>query len=232
MARRTAMNKEPKTESSRKGNDKSNDSLTRVSPGVYRNSQGKLVGSRGQSLGNRDNKPGDAIRNALGDMTNPGARTPAARPGQQTPPAGMPQDWFQEWQRLQQSPGNMGEQIANQVTGPNPNFEGIVRDAAGQSAQNNLGNQMGQTMGNMQMPNYGDGRTLTPQERAARGIDPRDPNTYTILPDGRVMGTLMGWSPNMQGRSVGNAIGNAIGNQAQQGRAVGNSIGDLLRRGR
>lgn len=177
MARRTAMSKEPRTESSRKGppdsnsnirrmplkredyddkgNRNSSDELTRVSPGVYRNSQGKLVGSRGQSLGNRDNRPGAAIGDALGNMTNPGARTPAARPGQQTPPAGMPQDWFQEWQRLQQSPGNMGEQIANQVTGPNPNFEGIVRDAAGQLAQNNMANQMGQTMGNMQMqPGY------------------------------------------------------------------------------
>lgn len=228
MARRTAMNKEPKTESSRKGNDKSNDSLTRVSPGVYRNSQGKLVGSRGQSLGNRNGRPGDAIRNALGDMTNPGNRAPAGRPGQQTPPAGIPQDLFQQWQQNQQSPGDMAEQIARQVTGPTPNFEGIVRDAAGQLAQNNMANQVGQAMGNMQMVNYGDGRTLTPQERAARGIDPRDPNTYTILPDGQVIGTMMGWSPNMQGRS----FGNAIGNQAQQGRAVGNSIGDLLRRGR
>lgn len=81
MARRTAMNKEPKTESSRKGNDKSNDSLTRVSPGVYRNSQGKLVGSRGQSLGNRSNNLGAQIGQALGNMTNPGDRMPAARVG-------------------------------------------------------------------------------------------------------------------------------------------------------
>ena len=239
MARRTAMSKEPKTESSRGKSlmdspdmrrlpGKPSDQLTRVSPGVYRNRQGKLVGSRGQSLGNRDNKPGDAIRNALGDMTNPGARTPAARPGQQIPPVEIPKDWYQQWQQNQQSPGNMAEQIAGQVTGPNPNFEGIVRDAAGQLAQNNMANQMGQAIGNMQMPNYGDGRTLTPQERAARGIDPRDPNIYTILPDGRVMSTMMGWSPNMQGQS----FGNAIGNQAQQGRAVGNSIGDFLRRGR
>lgn len=250
MARRTAMSKEPRTESSRKGppdsnsnirrmplkredyddkgNRKSSDELTRVSPGVYRNSQGKLVGSRGQSLGNRNNRPGDAIRNALGDMTNPGARTPAGRPGQQTPPVEIPQQWFQQWQQNQQSPGNMGEQIANQVTGPNPNFEGIVRDAAGQLAQNNMANQMGQTMGNMQMPNFGEMRTLTPQERAARGIDPRDPNTYSIMPDGRIHSTMMGWSPNMQGQN----FGNAIGNQAQQGRAVGNSMGDLLRRGR
>jgi hypothetical protein len=186
MARRTAMSKEPRTESSRKGPPDRNsnirrlpgkpiDRLTRVSPGVYRNSQGKLVGSQGQSLGRRDNRPGDAIRNALGDMTNPGnrmpagrpgqqtppvmtnpgARTPAARPGQQALPVEMPQGWLPEWQRLQQSPGNMGEQFANQVTRPNPNFEGIVRDAAGQLAQNNMANQIGQTMGNMQMqPGY------------------------------------------------------------------------------
>jgi hypothetical protein len=259
MARRTAMSKEPRTESSRKGPPDRNsnirrlpgkpiDRLTRVSPGVYRNSQGKLVGSQGQSLGRRDNRPGAAIGDALGDMTNPGnrmpagrpgqqtppvmtnpgARTPAARPGQQALPVEMPQGWLPEWQRLQQSPGNMGEQFANQVTRPNPNFKGIVRDAAGQLAQNNMANQIGQNMGNMQMPNYGEMRTLTSQERAARGIDPRDPNTYSIMPDGQVVGTMMGWSPDMQGQN----IFNATGNQAQRGRAAGNSIGDLLRRGR
>lgn len=98
MARRTAMSKEPRTESSRegerrmplkredyddKGNRNSSDELTRVSPGVYRNSQGKLVGSRGQSLGNRNNRPGAAIGDALGNMINPGNRMPAGRPGQQ-----------------------------------------------------------------------------------------------------------------------------------------------------
>lgn len=81
MARRTAMSKEPKTESSRKGGEKSGDSLTRVSPGVYRNSQGKLVGSRGQSFGNRSNNPGAQIGQALGNITNPGDRMPAARVG-------------------------------------------------------------------------------------------------------------------------------------------------------
>ena len=152
MARRTAMSKEPKTESSRegerrlpgkpgnfddKGNRKPSENLTRLSPGVYRNSQGKLVGSRGQSLGNRDGRPGDAIRNALGDMTNPGALTPAARPGQQTPPAGIPQDWFQQWQQMQQNPGSFPQQKPAPLTPEmNDQLQGVMRDMRNQRQPN------------------------------------------------------------------------------------------------
>lgn len=46
-----------------------------------------------------------------------------------------------------------------------------------------------------ELPNLSGGRRMTPQERQQRGIDPRDPNTYDIMPDGSVFGTLMGWSP-------------------------------------
>jgi hypothetical protein len=40
----------------------------------------------------------------------------------------------------------------------------------------------------------GSGRAMTEAERRARGIDPRDPNQYSILPNGNVVGTLMGWA--------------------------------------
>jgi hypothetical protein len=40
----------------------------------------------------------------------------------------------------------------------------------------------------------GQGRAMTEAERRARGMDPRDPNQYSILPDGRVVGTLIGWA--------------------------------------
>lgn len=39
------------------------------------------------------------------------------------------------------------------------------------------------------------GRTLSPEERQARGIDPRDPNQYFVDDQGNVGGTLIGWSP-------------------------------------
>jgi hypothetical protein len=115
MARKTAMGKEPgnvsialpQSEKDRlrgggrrmpgkprpmddKGNFTDKQSLDRVSPGVYRNSQGKLVGSKGQALP----KP-SPIQNALQGAAQSanqqggmlagmeGGRMPAGRPGQQ-----------------------------------------------------------------------------------------------------------------------------------------------------
>lgn len=49
------------------------------------------------------------------------------------------------------------------------------------------GGQIGEQLG---------GSTLSPEERLAQGIDPRDPNIYTRGPGGEVYGTLIGWSSN------------------------------------
>lgn len=46
----------------------------------------------------------------------------------------------------------------------------------------------------MPMPTgVGGGRPLNDADRRARGIDPRDPNQYQVMPDGNTMGTYMAW---------------------------------------
>jgi hypothetical protein len=106
MARKTAMGKEPgkvsiaipKSEKDRlagvarhlpgkprpmddKGNFTDKQSLDRVSPGVYRNSQGKLVGSKGQAL-----PKSSPIQNALqGAAVMQENVQPAPRPNQRLP---------------------------------------------------------------------------------------------------------------------------------------------------
>ena len=195
--------------------------LKRLSPGVYRNGAGQLVGSKGQALGrsspiqNALQGAGQAAGQQAGMQANmqgivqaagmEGGRMPAGRPGQQ-----MSQ---QEIDAAMQA-GNLAQSIMDQYKVPG------------------IGNQSGQMIGNMQMPNYGDARTLTPQERAARGIDPRDPNIYSIMPNGQVMSTLMGWSPNPQGLTAGQMFGNMAPQNQPQAPAQPNSISGLLRRGR
>lgn len=41
---------------------------------------------------------------------------------------------------------------------------------------------------------FGERRPVRDDERSRFGIDPRDPNRYDVLPDGSLVGTLMGWS--------------------------------------
>lgn len=60
-----------------------------------------------------------------------------------------------------------------------------------------LGRDVGSKDVRMMQDNFaggGVGRPLTEAERRARGMDPRDPNQYSIMPDGSVVGTLMGWA--------------------------------------
>lgn len=199
MARKTAMGKEPgnvsialpQSEKDRLAGKKPvvsppvKEQLKRMSPGVYRNSQGKLVGSKGQGLP----KP-SLIQNALQGAVQGAGQQAGMQPGQR--------------QQISPEAVNAGMQAGDLVNS-------AIRDY-----QPNMGNQTGQMIGNMQTPNYGDARTLNPQERAARGIDPRDPNIYSIMPNGQVMGTLMGWSPNMNTGPVQPLLNRMAPQQPQQ----------------
>lgn len=73
---------------------------------------------------------------------------------------------------------------------------------------------------------WGSFRPMTDQERLQRGIDPRDPNTYKVDNNGRVMTTYIGWNPNNQvqdglGRSVGDPMDSGLWNNL---RPDGNSM--------
>jgi hypothetical protein len=102
--------------------------LTRVSPGMYRDSTGSLVGSRGQKLPGRGQRP-SSILDALNGA--------APMPGQSLSPE-------------------------------SPDIQRIL-------------------------DTWAKSRPVTPEQRPGLGIDPRDPNQYTRMPDGSLFGTYMGW---------------------------------------
>jgi hypothetical protein len=51
-------------------------------------------------------------------------------------------------------------------------------------------------------------RDLTPEERKQRGIDPRDPNKYSIDENGNMLNTLIGWNPGASAPSRGGSLVN------------------------
>lgn len=108
-----------------------NAGLTRVSPGMYRNARGELVGQGGAQLNQ-----------------------------------------------------NVTRQIQQQ------------RQFNSQNPQNRF-----------DLNTFRNSRELTPQERQMHGIDPRDPNSYSIDQNGNVYGTLIGWNDNkVDSGRYGNAV--------------------------
>ena len=104
----------------------------------------------------------------------------------------------------QQDQRSAYEQELNRQRGPQldttPNAQGQYRLSPGvygtkeQAAQSYDQEMYGwQDGGYPSMTGGGRSRNLRPEERLARGIDPRDPNRYSIDESGRVSGTLIGW---------------------------------------
>jgi hypothetical protein len=60
--------------------------------------------------------------------------------------------------------------------------------------------------GNPEQALSGAFRDLTGDERAARGIDPRDPNKFAVNDAGQMMSTLIGFNPNQNYGPIGDSI--------------------------
>ena len=60
-----------------------------------------------------------------------------------------------------------------------PNFEKLLAMLKGSSAGSGM-------------------RDVKPEERASFGINPKDPNQFSVSPDGRLTSTLIGWSEKPQ----------------------------------
>lgn len=174
MARRTAMNKEPGKvsiavpdyEKRRLGTQESylpgglqnmpepmpKEQLKRVSPGVYRNSLGELVGSRGQQLPGMRRRTNAALEGARrgADMAaGRGSAISSALQGARQGLQGAPnQGPIGQWNPAQSpSMGDMAQQLGNEMTQD-------IRDGRGQG--------MGQRLGQGIMENYLPGRQNGP----------------------------------------------------------------------
>jgi len=86
--------------------------------------------------------------------------------------------------------------------------------------QSRADRQVGRNLGN-----------LTPQDRAAAGIDPRDPNQYWRGPDGNIFGTLMGWykDPSQVDRMIA-GITKPAPAPAQNDQAISDLVQRLMKR--
>lgn len=159
----------------------------RLSAGVYRGSDGSLMRQDGTPLPHNPDYNANVISNLqqMGTMQIP----------PNVPP--MPKGGYRS-----QNPSPQEMEMINRIRSGNlPQIPG--NNMISRSVNNAVGNiaQRVQQRNPQYFPpqqpnntfNFGQGRRIQPNEYSRYGIDPRDPNQYTLLPDGRIMGTLIGW---------------------------------------
>ena len=230
MARKTAMGKEPgnvsiavpKSEKDRmrtggrnlpgkppsmddKGNLTGKQSLERVSPGVYRNSQGKLVGSKGQALPRRS-----PIQNALQGA----AQAAGQQAGMQANIQGIAQAAGMEGGRM--PAGQPGQQFSQREIDAGMEAQRLAESFMAQYPSGNISNQQFVPYPSQVQSGYLPGSPL--QQQPIQDLMFRYPN---------------GTPPDMRLFAPYNPQGiNMMQNAQQQVAAQPNSISGLLRRGR
>lgn len=185
----------------------SKEKLRRLSPGVYRNAAGALVGSGGQSIGSR--RPNlrsiaEQFAESGGPQSSPSKPSSVADIAGNAKPA---------------RPNSAAESAANAK--PPKQAAPSIAELAGRSRPaklspnldlSNLYDELRQTLDSTpapQMPSnpqvgsiMGNARVIKPWERPALGIDPRDPNIYYRGEDGKIGGTYMAWDPNPRKETI------------------------------
>lgn len=89
----------------------------------------------------------------------------------------------------------LASQAANQIGGQGGRTRSMRDDALGLASQvaNQIGNQGGRSRGGIVDSLVG-AKPIADNERPRYGIDPRDPNRYSVGSNGELIGTLMGWN--------------------------------------
>ena len=167
----------------------------RLSPGMYRGDKGGLVGAGGKTI---LRQPDHSKASNFDFMHRSPPITPNRDPNTYRPPntfVGTTDRSFEEIMSILDSymrrrPGSQDVKSRNAViswfsnAAKNPQ---LVADVTGRFVKPNQGSSM--------LPDLGQAKPIRREDYPRYGKDPRDPNSYSVLPDGGVVGTLIGWTP-------------------------------------
>jgi hypothetical protein len=165
----------------------------RLSPGVYRNSMGMLVNHSGNPLDSRGQAsnvrrlPGASVARRIADGLNDVSAGGNPNFDEKT---GQFDNKAQQDALAAATRAVLGG--ANQSP-PQPGTPPTSKDQSAADAYIRDMARRSQSPSQSALEGAMRGRPLAPNERAKFGIDPRDPNQYTVGPDGKLFGTLMGW---------------------------------------